>query len=314
MATAVTPKPFIPGFRLVDGNDLNNRLALQQYSSQDGITAKASGIQATATQLVAALNRVSTVATAADAVKLPASQVGLEVTVVNSGANAMQVFGFGTDTINSVATATGVSQPAGVSVVYRCFTLGNWIQTSSASLSSVVLNGSTSGTTTLAASAIAGTTTITFPAQTGTVALTNPTPRAGGASLAVTAAMANAPILLDTAAGTTATLPAATGTGATYRFVVTTTTTSGAHKILAASSADFMNGIVTGETSGTAKCFASAAATNHSLQMPFSGTQPSGGFIGDWFDITDVATNLWSVKGMYQAGTTPTTPFSAATS
>lgn len=144
---------------------------------------------------------------------------------------------------------------------------------------------------------------------------TNPTgPTAAGATLAVTAAMAGSTILLNTAAGSVVTLPAATGTGRIYRFVVTTTTTSGAHKILAASSSDFLNGILTGENAGTAKCFASAAATNHSLQMPFSGSQPSGGFIGDWFEIIDVATNLWQVMGMYQAGTTPTTPFSSATS
>lgn len=137
-----------------------------------------------------------------------------------------------------------------------------------------------------------------------------------GSSYAITSALNNVPLLLNTAGGSAATLPAATGSGNTYKFFVTTTTTSGTHKILAASSSDFMNGIVTGNTnsSGTAKCFASAAATNHSLQMPFAGSQPSGGFIGDWFELTDVATNLWSVKGMYGAGTTPTTPFSSATS
>lgn len=140
------------------------------------------------------------------------------------------------------------------------------------------------------------------------------TPQAVGATLAVTAAMSGKTLLLDTAAGSVATLPAATGSGANYRFVVKTTASSNAHKILAASSSDFLNGIVTGENANTAKCFASAAATNHSIQMPFAGTQPSGGFIGDWFEFTDIAANLWTVRGMYQAGTTPTTPFSAATS
>lgn len=138
-------------------------------------------------------------------------------------------------------------------------------------------------------------------------------PVSAGATLAVTSAMAGSAILLNTAAGSVVTLPAATGSGATFKFVVSTTTTSNAHKILAASVSDFMNGIVTGENANTAKCFSSAAATNHSLQMPFTGTQPSGGFIGDWFILQDIAANLWTVSGMYQAGTTPTTPFSAAT-
>lgn len=140
-------------------------------------------------------------------------------------------------------------------------------------------------------------------------------PVSAGAAYTLSSALAGVPILLNNAAGSVVTLPAATGSGATYRFFVTTTTTSGAHKILAASVSDFMNGILTGNTNstGASKNFASAAATNHSLQMPFAGSQPSGGFIGDWFDVIDVAANLWTVKGMYGSGTTPTTPFSTAT-
>ncbi len=128
---------------------------------------------------------------------------------------------------------------------------------------------------------------------------------------AATTAVIGKKYLLNTASGSVLTLPAAAGTGGTVTVFVTTTTTSGAHKVLANSTADFMNGILEGENGNTAKVFASAASTNHALQMPFAGSQPSGGFIGDWFELTDVATNLWSVKGSYQAGTTPTTPFSA---
>ena len=141
-----------------------------------------------------------------------------------------------------------------------------------------------------------------------------PAPVAGGATLTLTAAQAGGTILLNTAAGSVITLPAATGTGNKFHFVVSTTTTSGKHAILAASSSDFMNGIAIGENSNTAKVFAAAAATDHSIQMPFTGSQPSGGIIGDYFDVQDIAANLWQVNGMYQAGTTPTTPFSTATS
>lgn len=136
-----------------------------------------------------------------------------------------------------------------------------------------------------------------------------------GATLTLTAANSNGTTLLNTAAGSVVTLPAATGSGNVYNFRTTKTTTSAAHKILAASSSDNIIGLVTGENAGTAKCFASAAATgNHSLQMPFAGSQPSGGFEGDWFEFVDVALNLWHCAGAYQAGTTPTTPFSTATS
>jgi Ca2+-binding RTX toxin-like protein len=76
----------------------------------------AGGGQTSATALTTIFNEVVTaVATAADSVKLPApSKVGQIVIVTNAHAsNSMQVFGAGTDTINGVATATGVAQAAG---------------------------------------------------------------------------------------------------------------------------------------------------------------------------------------------------------
>lgn len=76
---------------------------------QTAITATAGGNQATAYQLTKSFNVLGTVATNADAVKLPTDrQVGDEVIIVNDGAANAQVFGPGTDTIDGVATATGV--------------------------------------------------------------------------------------------------------------------------------------------------------------------------------------------------------------
>src|ERR1700732_4436972 len=79
-------------------------------SSADTITAFATGGQTNATQLTSVVNRITVVATAGDSVKLPAAAAGLDVLVINHGANALQVFGAGTDQIDDVATATGVSQ------------------------------------------------------------------------------------------------------------------------------------------------------------------------------------------------------------
>lgn len=102
-------------------------------STEDGITAYASGGQTNARALTAAINRISTVATAADSVKLPPSEAGMVIYVVNGAAsNSMQVFGAGTDTINDVATATGVAQAAGKSAVYVCPVAGKWYRTLSA--------------------------------------------------------------------------------------------------------------------------------------------------------------------------------------
>lgn len=97
-------------------------------SSVDGLTAKASGTQANSTALTSMVNRVTTVATAADGVLLPpASILGLAIGVINAAANSMQVFAQGTDTINAVAGVTGVPQMANSAVYYVCVANGVWI-------------------------------------------------------------------------------------------------------------------------------------------------------------------------------------------
>lgn len=90
-----------------------------------GVTAFAGGGQGSATAITTPVATVDTVATAADSVKLPApTYAGQMVLLVNSTANSMQVFGAGTDTINAVATATGVAQAAGKTALYIATTTG----------------------------------------------------------------------------------------------------------------------------------------------------------------------------------------------
>ena len=126
------------GYRLIDGSDLLavlsgstsfTGLSLAGYlaeSSADSLTAHAGGGQGSALPITTEMARVTTVATAGDSVKLPTSIAGLTIILENAGANAMQVYGSGTDTINGVATATGVSQMASSVVIYTCYTAGAW--------------------------------------------------------------------------------------------------------------------------------------------------------------------------------------------
>lgn len=104
----------------------NPQAALFFELSQDTITAHAGGGQAAATQITGQTARVTVVATSGDSVVLPASAGGLEVLVINHGANPMQVYGLGTDTIDDQASATGVSQMQNSLVIYTCATAGNW--------------------------------------------------------------------------------------------------------------------------------------------------------------------------------------------
>lgn len=89
-------------------------------SAQLGLTAAADGLKADATQLGYGVNTVTTVAGAADSVLLPYAYPGAVVFVENAVATAMQVFGKGTDTVDAVATGTGVAQGASK----RCWYVG----------------------------------------------------------------------------------------------------------------------------------------------------------------------------------------------
>jgi hypothetical protein len=138
-------------------------------------------------------------------------------------------------------------------------------------------------------------------------------PVACGATCTLGAANQGTVTLLNQAAGSTVTLPAATGTGNTYKLMISVTTTSAAEKVLTSPTTDAIIGTAIGENAGTAKVFVGNASTYHSIQMPFSGSQPSGGFIGDSMTCTDVASATWMCNINYQGGATPTTPYSAST-
>jgi hypothetical protein len=98
-------------------------LALTNVSG--AVTAFAGGGKGSATPLTSVVNRVTTVASAADSVLLPApTVVGQLLVIDNRGANACQVFGQGTDTIDGVSTGTGISQAAGTTGLYIAMTIG----------------------------------------------------------------------------------------------------------------------------------------------------------------------------------------------
>lgn len=97
-------------------------------SASDGLTATGT-TQATSLQLINSINRVTTTA-ANSGVRLPVSVPGASITVINAAAvNSLTVYGFGTDTINASATATGVQVPGratGTVANFFCTVAGAW--------------------------------------------------------------------------------------------------------------------------------------------------------------------------------------------
>lgn len=108
---------------------------LRLTSIEAGLTAHAGGTKAAALALDATktVHVVSVIGTDADSVLMPPAVAGEVHIVANTdAAQSLQVFGAGTDTINGVATATGVAQAAGKAGIFICYATGAWLRILSA--------------------------------------------------------------------------------------------------------------------------------------------------------------------------------------
>lgn len=147
------PVPYIAGPR---GGGSSVTSIWASLGGEDSVVAFATGGQASATALSSTVShhRVITVVTNGDSVKLPAATVGQEHYVRNDGVKTMQVFGQAGETINGVASATGVAQAPGMGVWYCCTTAGAWTS-SPTNLIAIAANGTSAAPTiTVGATAI----------------------------------------------------------------------------------------------------------------------------------------------------------------
>ena len=116
-------------------------------------------------------------------------------------------------------------------------------------------------------------------------------------------------------ASATFTLPAATGTGAEFKFIVSVVNTS--NYVIQVTGDDTIDGsvVVTNDTAagGTASLISwpTVAASD---TITLDGTTTGGVNIGDYVLLTDIATDQYSVSGLLNASGTEATPFSAAVS
>jgi len=112
-------------------------------------------------------------------------------------------------------------------------------------------------------------------------------------------------------AALTLTLPDATGSGATYKFIVTVVNTSN-YVIAVPDAANTIDGIMMYlDEDGTAVTAFPTVAASDTITLN-GGT--TGGQIGDYLEIIDIAADQYHVRGVQRclAGVNPATPFTAA--
>lgn len=135
---------------------------------------------------------------------------------------------------------------------------------------------------------------------------------AAGSTLTLTnATHSGKTIKLDTVTGSVVTLPAATGSGARFRFRVSLLATSNSHKIQVANSTDVMQGYIfsVDDTSDNAVGFFTAATSD---TITLNRTTTGSVSLGEFIEIEDIASGFFHVRGFISNTGTPATPFSAA--
>lgn len=120
-------------------------------------------------------------------------------------------------------------------------------------------------------------------------------------------------ILLDTAAGSTVTLPAASGSGARFRFQVSVTATSNSHVVKVANATDIMQGVILALSDDTAAVKGWETGSD-SDTITFNRTTTGTAKIGHFVEVEDIKTGVFAVHGIIAQNGVEATPFSAAVS
>ena len=116
-------------------------------------------------------------------------------------------------------------------------------------------------------------------------------------------------IILSRAAGSTLTLPPATGSGNRYEFIVGTTVTSNGYIIRVAPGTNIMAGFAqVAQDAGDTTVMFETAADSDTITM--NGTT-TGGLRGARVTLDDIASGVWAVQVISAATGTEATPFSA---
>lgn len=121
-----TPDPFAPGYRLTDGNQLNDRIANPQWSIIPDARATAGGLMATSTQIVSAITTIVSVPVQGAGITLPQALEGTVLLVTNNGANDVRIFAAGNSTVDGQSGLTGILLQKGSTGLFVATATQQW--------------------------------------------------------------------------------------------------------------------------------------------------------------------------------------------
>lgn len=135
---------------------------------------------------------------------------------------------------------------------------------------------------------------------------------ATSAAITVSDKDAGKSFITDVATAQTFTLPAATGTGDVFKFVIGVTATADKVIQVANSTDEFLGTLVNCDTdTGDALVGFNAAPADNFDTVTLNGTT-TGGLGGDIITITDIASGVFLIEGLVNGNGAVATPFSSA--
>jgi len=99
---------------------------LVHKTTQNGITAHAGGGQGSAVAITGDVAEISVCASGGDSVVLPAAEEGMEICVINHGAESADIFPASGEDINEGSADAAVACAADATRLFFCYSDGHW--------------------------------------------------------------------------------------------------------------------------------------------------------------------------------------------
>lgn len=149
----------------------------------------------------------------------------------------------------------------------------------------------------------------------GAVSLAKPVISGSGATRSLNETESGSVVLCDRAAGIVFTLPATPKIGTFYDFVVTTSVTSNAYKVITGTATELLVGGYTNvdtDSSNAVAVFTGNGSTHIAVNMTAAGSNAQGGLAGTKLRFTCLSATRWMVEGIVLGGGTVATAFATS--
>jgi Zn-dependent alcohol dehydrogenase len=136
-----------------------------------------------------------------------------------------------------------------------------------------------------------------------------------GATRTLNANESGSVVLFDRAAGIVCTLPTAPAVGTHFDFIVTTSVTSNAYKIITGAGTELLIGAYTNvdtDTSNAVAVFSGNGSTHVAVNMAAASSNSTGGLAGTKLRFTCLSATRWEVEGVVLGAGTVATAFATS--